>query len=246
MVMFKAALKSDILKNMVNAISPVSDEVKFSITPEGMAMRAVDPTHIEMIGLDINKAAFDSFEADETEIGLELDKVRDVLKLASSGDVVTIEQDSERGKLIFKLGNITRRMNLLDTSSINAPKVPNLELSATIVAASQEILKGIKASFDISDHISLSAEGETFELASSGDTDSMSLVMDKSSLVSINAPTAVRSAFTIDYFFNIIRAVPSDTNVTIGLDTDKPVKISYGLAEGNGVVRYLLAPRIED
>ena len=131
--MFKATLKSDILKNIVNAISPVSDEVKFSITPEGMAMRAVDPTHIEMIGLDINKAAFDSFEADETEVGLELDKVRDVLKLASSGDVVSIEQDSERGKLIFKLGNITRRMNLLDTSSINAPKVPNLDLSATIV-----------------------------------------------------------------------------------------------------------------
>ena len=184
--MFKATLKSDILKNIVNAISPVSDEVKFSITPEGMAMRAVDPTHIEMIGLDINKAAFDSFEADETEVGLELDKVRDVLKLASSGDVVSIEQDSERGKLIFKLGNITRRMNLLDTSSINAPKVPNLDLSATIVVASQEILKGIKASFDISDHITLSAEGETFELTSSGDTDSMSLVMDKGSLVSIS------------------------------------------------------------
>ena len=74
----------------------------------------------------------------------------------------------------------------------------------------------------------------------------MSLVMDKGSLVSISAPSAVRSAFTTDYFFNIIRAVPSDTNVMIGLDSDKPVKISYGLAEGNGVVRYLLAPRIED
>ena len=171
---------------------------------------------------------------------------RDVLKLASSGDTVTIEQDSERGKLVFKLGNITRRMNLLDTSSINAPKVPNLDLSATIVASSQEILKGIKASSDISDHISLSADGETFEIASSGDTDSMNLVLDKSNLVSINAPAPVRSAFTIDYFFNIIKAVPADTNVTIGLDTDKPVKISYGLAEGNGVVRYLLAPRIED
>ena len=98
--MFKAALKSDILKNIVNAISPVSDEVKFSITPEGMAMRAVDPTHIEMIGLDISKAAFDSFEADETEIGLELDKVRDVLKLASSGDSVTISAVSSFGLMV--------------------------------------------------------------------------------------------------------------------------------------------------
>ena len=50
----------------------------------------------------------------------------------------------------------------------------------------------------------------------------------------------------IDYFSNLIKAVPSDSNVTIGLDTDKPVKVSFGLADGNGVVRYLLAPRIED
>ena len=59
-------------------------------------------------------------------------------------------------------------------------------------------------------------------------------------------PEPVRSAFTIDYFSNLIKAVPSDSNVTNGLDTDKPVKVSFGLADGNGVVRYLLAPRIED
>ena len=244
--MFKATLKSDVLKSIVNAISPISDEIKFSITPDGMAMRAVDPTHIAMIGLDVNRTAFDSFEADESEVGLELDKVRDILKLAASGETISMEQDSERGKLIFKLGNITRRMNLLDTSSINAPKVPNLELKATIVVPAQELQRGIKASGDISDHITLSAEGESFEVACAGDTDSVSLVLDRASLVSINAPEPVRSAFTIDYFSNLIKAVPSDSNVTIGLDTDKPVKVSFGLADGNGVVRYLLAPRIED
>ena len=244
--MFKAELKSDVLKCIVNAISPISDEIKFNITPQGIAMRAVDPTHIAMIGLDIDKAAFDKFEADETELGLELDKVKEILKLTASGETICMEQDSERGKLIFKLGNITRRMNLLDTSTINEPKVPNLDLSATIVVPAQELLKGIKASCDISDHITLTAEQETFELSSDGDTDSVSLVMDKSSLVSINSPESVRSGFTIDYFLNLIKAVPADTNITIGLDTDKPVKIAFGLADGNGVARYLLAPRIED
>ena len=244
--MFKAELKSDVLKSIVNAISPISDEVKFQISSEGMSMKSIDPTHIAMIGLEINKNAFESFQADDTEIGIELDKIKDILKLTGSGENIVMEQDAEHGRLIFKLGNITRRMSLLDNSSIGSFKVPNLELSATIVVPAFELQRGIKASGDISDHITLSAEENHFELICSGDSDSVNLVMDGSSLVSIEAPEPVRSAFTIDYFSNLMKAVPSDTNITIGLSTDKPVKISFGLADGNGVVRYLLAPRIEE
>lgn len=244
--MFKAELKSDVLKGIVNAISPISDEVKFQITSEGMSMKSIDSTHIAMIGLEINSNAFESFEADETEIALEMDKIKDVLKLTSSGENILMEQDSEHGRLVFKLGNITRRMSLLDNSSIGSFKVPNLELTATIVVPAHELQRGIKASGDISDHITLSAEDNHFELTCTGDSDSMNLVMDKSSNISIDAPEPVRSSFTLDYFSNLIKAVPSDTNITIGLSTDKPVKISFDLADGNGTVRYLLAPRIED
>jgi proliferating cell nuclear antigen len=51
--------------------------------------------------------------------------------------------------------------------------------------------------------------------------------------------------FPLDYFSNLIKAIPSDLRVRIELDTDFPVRIVFALAEGNGVVRYLLAPRIE-
>lgn len=248
--MFKAELKSDVLKGIVNAIAPIAEEVKFHINADGISMRSVDATHVAMISLDVDKSAFDRYEADDTEIGLELDKVKDILKLAGSGETISMEQDSEHARLVFRLGNITRRMNLIDTSSLSDPKTPKLELPATIVVPAFEIQRGIKASGDISDHLHLTASGETFEMSCDGDTDAVNLVLDKSSLVSIDAEEMSVSAFSTEYFSNLFKAIPSDTNVTIGLGSDKPVKIAFGLADATGAlkytVRYMLAPRIEN
>ena len=69
--------------------------------------------------------------------------------------------------------------------------------------------------------------------------------MEASNDVKIVADGRVTSMFPLDYFSNLIKAVPSDLRVRIELDTDFPVRIIFSLADGNGVVRYLLAPRIE-
>ena len=239
--MFKAEIRADTLKGLVNVISTLIDEVKFTISPEGMTLKAVDPAHVAMIELNIEAGAFESYEADQTEIGLDLDKVKDVLKLSSSGDIISMEQDEGYGRLIFKVGNITRRMNLVETSSMNDPKVPQLEVPVS------ELQRGIKASENISDHIALTITPDYFELACEGDTDSVNLKLEKSQLsaLSIDDKDKCCSLFPLDYFSNIIKAVPSDASIKIELDNDYPVMLNFALAEGKGAVKYLLAPRIE-
>ena len=246
--MFKAEIRADTLKGLVNVISTLIDEVKFTISPEGMTLKAVDHAHVAMIELNIEAGAFESYEADQTEIGLDLDKVKDVLKLSASGDIISMEQDENYGRLIFKVGNITRRMNLVDTSSMNDPKVPQLELSANIEVPVSELQRGIKASENISDHIALTITSDYFELACEGDTDSVNLKLDRSQLSSLNIGEDGQkccSLFPLDYFSNLIKAVPSDAVIRIELDNDYPVMLNFALAEGKGSVKYLLAPRIE-
>jgi proliferating cell nuclear antigen len=183
--MFKAEIKSDVLKGLVNIISTLVDEVKFSVDPEGLSLKAVDSAHVAMMELRVGSGAFESYSADETEIGLDLDKVKSVLKLASSGDIITMEQDNDHGRLIFKVGNITRRMHLVDTSGMSDPKVPQLSLSAKIRIKVDELQQGIRASESISDHITLTAGPEGFELSCEGDTDSASLFVQKDKLESL-------------------------------------------------------------
>ena len=246
--MFKAEIRADTLKGLVNVISTLIDEVKFTISPEGITIKAVDPAHVAMIELNIDAGAFESYSADQTEIGLDLDKVKDVLKLSSSGDIISMEQDEGYGRLIFRIGNITRRMNLVETSSMNDPRVPPLELSSMIEAPVTELQRGIKASENISDHIALTITDEYFELSCEGDTDSVNLKMEKSQLTSLEISgdkQKYSSMFPLDYFSNIIKAVPSDSSIRIDLDNDYPVTLKFALAEGKGSVKYLLAPRIE-
>lgn len=242
--MFSADLKSDTLKGLVNIISTLIDEVKFTITPEGMTLKAVDAAHVAMIEMEVEKCAFDKYEAEDCEIGLDLDKVKDVLKLAASGDVIGMEQDDTHGRLVFKVGNITRRMNLVDTTTMSDPKVPQLSLTAKISLPVDELQKGIRAADKISDHITLKAGPGYFDMFCEGDTDSVSLHLDGAS-VEVESDSEVCSMFPLDYFSNIIKAIPAGTTVMVELDNDYPVKLVFSLADGNARVNYLLAPRIE-
>ena len=244
--MFKAEIKSDTLKGLVNVISTLVDEVKFSISEEGVNLKAVDPAHVAMVDLSLGKGAFESFSAGSAEMGVDLDKMKEVLKLAGSGDIISMEQDETQSRLILKVGNITRRMNLVDTAGMNDPKVPQLSLPVSVDIAVPELQKGMKAAESVSDHIALTADEESFELSCEGDTDSVSLKLDKTKLSGITASSKVRSLFPLDYFSNIVKAIPSDTVVKISLGNDYPVKLSFSFAGGNGSAGYLLAPRIEN
>ena len=243
--MFHAKVRSETLKGIVEIISTLVDEAKFNVNSDGFSLKAVDPAHVAMVDMEVDKVAFEEFVADDAELGIDLDKIKDVLRLARSGDIIDIEQDEDRNRLIINVGNVSRRMNLVDTTGMSDPKVPNLDLPTKISVVVDELQKGIRAAESVSDHIALNANLDGFEMFSEGDTDTVSLKLDKESLVSLESEEEVRSLFPLDYFSNMIRAISSGTVVEISLGNDYPVKMKFDVADGNGRVNYLLAPRIE-
>ncbi len=243
--MFSAKVKSETLKGIVDVVSTLVDEAKFNLNPDGFSLKAVDPAHVAMVDLEVNKEAFEEFEADETELGIDLDKIKEVLRLARSGDIIEIEQEGDRNRLIINVGNVSRRMNLVDTTGMSDPKVPNLDLPAELEVDSEELQRGIRAAESVSDHISLRANKDEFEMYSEGDTDSVSMRLPKDLLVSLDCDAKVQSLFPLDYFSNMIKAIPSGTVVRIRIGNDYPVKIEFTISDDNGTVDYLLAPRIE-
>ena len=242
--MFRAEIKSETLKGMVTLMSILVDEVKFTVDKDGMNFKAVDAAHIAMMSLDIGAGAFESYSADPCEIGLDLDKVKGVLKLAGPGDTIVLEQDEAHGRLVVRIKNITRRMNMIDASSIPDVRLPHPELSGKVDLPVDQLQFGIKVSDTISDHIALRINEEGFELSCEGETDSVNLKVPASELTMV-VENPVCSVFPQDYFANLVKAIPAGTLVTIELDNDRPLAISFKLADGNIDSRYLLAPRIE-
>ncbi|MBN2487504.1 MAG: DNA polymerase sliding clamp, partial [Methanosarcinaceae archaeon] len=61
--MFKATIDADLLKDSIESLSVLVDEARFRISPEGIAVRAVDPANVAMVTLDLAASAFDEFNA---------------------------------------------------------------------------------------------------------------------------------------------------------------------------------------
>jgi len=243
--MFKAQVRSEILKELLAVVQTLVDEAKFNLSKDGIQIKAVDPAHVAMVEMSLDAGAFEKFEADESELGIDIEKLSDVLKLAKSGDIVTMDLDEAKNKLVFRVDNITRRMSLVETTGMSEPKVPNLSLPATIRIRARELGMGIKASESVSDHISLTATPDGFELISEGDTDSVNLKLSKEQLEELVCEEEIRSLFSLDYFSNMVKSIDNESTVTLNLGTDYPVKLEFDFADGNGKVCYLLAPRIE-
>jgi proliferating cell nuclear antigen len=243
--MLKAKVKAEVLKTVLDAVSTLVDEAKIHVTPEGLSLKAVDPAHVAMVDLSLGKKAFVEYKGAELEIGVDLDKLKDILKLANSADVIDVEYKEDAHKLVFKIGHITRRMALVDTANMGDPKVPNLNLPNQVTVLASELQQGIKASEAVSDHIALVAHGNSFELIAEGDTDQVHLKLDGDEIIKIQAPDKSRSLFSLDYFSNMGRVVRPTDAVTLHLGSDYPVKIEFDIADGAGHIVYLLAPRIE-
>ena len=143
--MFKAKIKSEVLKEIVDVISALVDEAKFNIKGDGLSLRAVDPAHVAMLDVSLQKKAFDEYKAKECELGIDIDKLKEVLKLGGPGDIFNIEHDDDKNRLILDVGNITRRMALVDTAGMSDPKVPNLNLPAKLTVNTTELRKGLRA-----------------------------------------------------------------------------------------------------
>jgi len=242
---FKAKVKADILKEIINVVATLVDEVKLQVGQDGISLKAVDPAHVAMVELKLSKDAFEELKATSGELGIDIEKLKDVLKLAKAGDILSVDHNEDQNKLVLSIANITRRMSLVDTTGMSDPKVPNLSYPAKVTLSVDDLNQGIRASESVSDHIALRLAADGFELACEGDTDSVSLKLKKDLLKALEAKEAARSLFSLDYFANMIRAIPPGQDVTLNLGNDYPVRVEFKIAEGDGSVMYLLAPRIE-
>ena len=243
--MFNAKVKSDVLKGIIDVVSPLVNEVKFNINQKGISLRAVDPAHVAMVDLEIKNDAFDEYKAKEMELGIDMDKFASIMRLSSSGDMVSLEYDEDTNRLIIKIGNLVRKMGLIDTAGMPDPKMPNLNLPAKIILNASELTQGVRASETVSDHLSLTANKDNFELFAEGDTDTVNLKLPKDLLVELNTNSKCKSLFSIDYFSNMIKPVRGEDPITIMIGNDNPIRVEFDIAENKGHVTYLLAPRIE-
>ena len=248
--MFRSEINAGLLKSSVDTVSVLVDECKVRLDEDGLSIKAVDPANVGMVELDIPADSFDSYEADEEVLGLNLVRFEDIVGMANKGDVVEMELDEETRKLTIRIDGLRYTLSLIDPDSIHQePNVPDLDLPGDIELAGREIRRGVKAAGMVSDHMAFGVSGDddTFYMRAEGDTDDVRVDLTEEDVIGLETGgEKAESLFSLDYLDSMAKAIPNDAAVDVEVGDDYPVKMNFDVAGGDAHVTYLLAPRIEN
>jgi len=242
-----AIIAATTLQTMVDTVSALVDETKMHFNEAELNIRAVDPANVGMVDQTLEAGAFESYNGSGELIALNLTRFEDIIAMADSDELIELTLNLERGQLNIQFNGLTYNLALIDPDSVRQePDIPDLDLSAEIIAETSRLDRGIKAADMVSDHIQLEfdVEDEAFLVSAEGDTDDVDLRTDGDELIDYT-PGEAKSLFSLEYLKDMNKAIPSDAAVTVELGEEFPVKLHFDYGESLGHVTYMLAPRIQ-
>jgi proliferating cell nuclear antigen len=234
------------LRELTNITKSLSPEVKLSLTEKGIDIKTVDTSHVAMLIIHMDKAAFPVYHVEPTSIGLDLEKMASVLRLASPESQIKLSIEKER--LVVKIGNITRQMTIIDPTGLHDPKIPSFSPTTTLKMKVADILQAIRGSESISDAVTFVADSALgFTIHSEGEQDKIDSHFTASDLSAFVTEEGVtKSMYPLDFLASMVKVMPVEAEVTIGFSTAYPMRAEFTFADGNGTASFMLAPRVSE
>lgn len=241
---------SKIWKTCVGAAVNLIEEAAFKFTPEGIKMRAMDPSHVALVDFELPAGVFVEYDVKQPAVlGINLAEMNKIMSRTKPQDELIFELDQERNRLglTFK-GASTRRMvlPLIDVSETELPE-PKIQFTAKAEVLAGVLQDGIKDAEVVGDNVGFAINDDGFFISAESDkgTAELKLVKGDKALVKLDVRQPASATFNIKYLSDMTKAASSSDIMIINLGTDLPIQLDFPVAEGKGRLRFLLAPRIE-
>lgn len=249
--MFRVKISNaKLLRDAITAISTLIDEGTFTVSPEGIKLRAMDPSRVAMVDFTMQKTAFDEYVADEeTKICLNLSELLKLLKRAGRDEPVEIQLDENTGQFVITMrGKYVRtfRMPTLEASEDEVP-TPKITFNAKVTLTTDGFRQSLEDVALVSDHVRMETNGEKMTMTARGDIMGANIELLKGSdaLLSVEAKEPSKSTFPLSYLSEIVKAASATSDiVTLEFSTDMPIRLDFKQTY-DGTLVYYLAPRIE-
>lgn len=244
----QATVRSEYLLSTVDALRALVSECRLEFGPEGLSASAADPASVALVKTSLTAEAFESYDVDGELVGVNLDRLSEVVGMAAGGQPVELFLDAETRRLHVVVDELSYTLGLIDPEAVREP--PELDEgafthTARAVVAGREIGRFVSAAAMVADHLTLGVDESEAALYvdAEGDTDHVSLRLSEAELAALDAGDA-HSLFSLDYLRDMAKPMPADAPVTLRLGTEMPVRFGLETADGAGSVEYLLSPRL--
>jgi proliferating cell nuclear antigen len=242
--------ESGVLKTCIGMMVNLIEETAFKFSPEGIKMKAMDPSHIALVDFDLPASAFLEYNVKQpTVLGINLVEMNRIMSRCKADDELILELDEKQNRLALTFKGIsTRRLSLplIDVRETELPE-PKLQFTATAEVLAGVIQDGLRDAELVGDNVRFELSETGLIISAESDRGATELRLGKGDkgLVKLSAKEPSRAIFNIKYLSDMTKAAGSGDIMTISLGTDLPIQLDFPVAEGQGRLRFLLAPRIE-
>jgi len=234
-------------KSCVDSIVSLIDEGSFTISKEGIGLKAMDPSGISMISFFIPNKAFSKFEVDKPmNIGLNLENFGKILASSRQDEQLIMKESANKFHVEFVGKNSKRRYKLpmIDVKK-DADKEPKIEFDSIVEVKSDSLKEILKDANLLSTHVGFKTDKDSFLVVAKGDAGELEEEhMNNADVIKkISALKSSSATFNLDYLERMISACPSNSTMVLSIKTEEPIKIVYKIGEAE--VSYYLAPYME-
>ena len=235
-------------RDCVEAIVSLVDEGVFSISKDGISLRAMDPSGISMVSFFMPSKAFSTYEIEKnTSIGLNLDNLSKILSRTRDNEGLILKDADNKLLLEFVSSNGKRRykLQMIDIKA-KEEKEPKVEFDANVEVDGEHLKNVLKDASLVSSYVAFKASKGQFIISAKGDSGELEEVheVDGAEVKKVVADKDVNAVFNLEFLENMVKSSPVGNSIALALKTNQPLKLSYKI--GDASVTYYLAPYVEE
>ena len=238
------------LKESISIISELVSEGRFKITKDYIELVAMDPANVAMVIFKLLSSSFVEYNVEkEASVAINLSNLKQVLKRAKSSDVLSLELDEEKNKLIITLkGNSTRTFSLpIIELEEKEQKIPQLQFPVTVTTSSDILSEAIEDVDIIAESVNFICDSKAFTIEGEGDLSKANIEMKESDEVKIEveAIDKAKAKYSIEYLKKMISASKISETAKIQFNKDYPLKMEF-IDVDKVMLSFILAPRVDN
>ncbi|KAL8763100.1 MAG: hypothetical protein Q9184_000993 [Pyrenodesmia sp. 2 TL-2023] len=254
--MLEARLEqAQLLKKVVDAIKDLVQDCNFDCNDSGIALQAMDNSHVALVSMMLKAESFSPFRCDRNiALGINLSSLMKVLRCAQNDDILTLKADDAPDvvNLVFETSESDRLseydIKLMDIDQEHLG-IPETEYAATISMPSAEFQRICRDLNALSESVAIEATKEGVKFSCTGDIGNGAVTLrsytnvenpEKNIDISLSEPVAL--TFSLKYLVNFCKASGLSGTVKLCLSNEVPLLVEYTLAS-NSYLRFYLAPK---
>lgn len=233
------------LKDSILIVNELVNEVNLKVHKDYIELVAMDPANVAMVVFKLLSSAFSEYDVpEERVIGVNLNSFTQILKRVKPSDILTLELDEEKNRLIVLLkGTSTRKFDLalLDIEH-REQKIPNLNFDTKVKTNNLLFNEAIEDMDVVSDSLSLEVLGSSFFVQGEGSLSSGKVEISTDQETEISGDDA-RSKYSVEYMKKIVKGAKLANDVILEFGSDYPLRAEYRVVDRLSLM-FILAPRV--